>query len=233
MLRVEHLTVQYGKIKAISDVSLHVEEGEVVCVIGANCSGKSTLLKTIAGINKAVSGSVRFFGEDITNRLPSYIIEKGITLIPEGRQLFPSLTVLENLELGAYSRHARLKIKENLKRVYALFPILEERKNQIAGTLSGGQQQMLAIGRGLMSEPKLLLIDEPSSGLMPKLVLEVHKSIKEIAKEVGILLVEQNVHLALATADRGYVVESSKIVLEGTASELANNPKVKTAYLGM
>jgi len=233
MLEVNNLNVYYGDIRALSDVSLNVEEGEIVCIIGSNCSGKSTLLKTIVGLQRAASGNIKFLGEEITNRSPAYITEKGVVLIPEGRQLFYNLSVIENLELGAYLKRARLRKNENLRKVFDLFPILEERKDQLAGTLSGGQQQMLAIARGLMSEPKLLLMDEPSSGLMPKLVIEVYKSIKEIANEISILLVEQNVHLGLRTAHRGYVLEASRIVLSGSAKELTNNPQVKKAYLGL
>ena len=235
MLKVEGIDVYYGNVQALWRVSLEVNEGEIVSVIGANGAGKSTTLKTISGLLHPTSGGIKFFGEKIDSLTPDQIVERGIAHIPEGRRLFPYLTVTENLKLGAYVSGAREKARESIQWVYELFPILRERKNQLAGTLSGGEQQMLAIARGLMSRPKLLMLDEPSLGLAPKLVLQVFNIVKKLNKEEGvtILLVEQNVHHALRMADRAYVLETGRITMEGTGKELLNDAYVKKAYLGL
>lgn len=234
MLKVNELTVTYGPHRALTDVSIHADEGEIVVVIGANGAGKSTLLNTIVGLIKPIKGEIKFKGERIDPLPPYKIVEKGVSLVPEGRRVFPKLTVLENLELGAYTKRARQKKNENLEFVFKLFPRLKERKHQKAGTLSGGERQMLAIGRALMSDPELLLLDEPSLGLAPKIVLEIFNVLKEL-KEYGItiLLVEQHAYKALTIADRGYVLENGRITLSGTGQELLNNEYVKSAYLGI
>jgi len=225
--------VFYGAIQALFSVSLEVQKGEIVTLIGANGAGKSTLLKTISGLIRPRTGSVFFEDIDITKKSSIEIVKLGISHVPEGRRVFPEMTVLENLELGAYLRKDKQGIKEDLKKVFERFPRLYERKNQLAGTLSGGEQQMLAIGRALMSKPKLLLLDEPSMGLAPILVTEIFKIIKEINSQgTTILLIEQNAHMALSIADRAYVIETGKIVLSGDAKEIAANPEVKKAYLG-
>ncbi|WAM32807.1 ABC transporter ATP-binding protein [Caldicellulosiruptor morganii] len=233
MLKINGIDVYYGSIQALFSVSLEVQKGEIVTLIGANGAGKSTLLKTISGLIRPRTGSIYFEDIDITKKSSMDIVKLGISHVPEGRRVFPEMTVLENLELGAYLRRDRQGIKEDLKRVFERFPRLYERKNQLAGTLSGGEQQMLAIGRALMSRPKLLLLDEPSMGLAPILVTEIFKIIKEINSQgTTILLIEQNAHMALSIADRAYVIETGKIVLSGEAKEIAANPEVKKAYLG-
>lgn len=234
MLVVDKICVFYGDIQALWEVSFQVREGEIVTLVGSNGAGKTTILKTLAGILRAASGTIIFQGEDITHEPTHKIVEKGISLIPEGRKLFPRMSVYENLEMGAYSRQARSKRNETLARVFALFPILEERKNQLVGTLSGGEQQMVAIGRGLMALPRLLLIDEPSLGLAPKIVKELFQVIQEINQQgVTVLLVEQNVHQALKIAHRAYVLETGRITLEGKGTQLLQNNYIKTAYLGL
>ncbi|MBU5330961.1 ABC transporter ATP-binding protein [Anaerocolumna aminovalerica] len=231
LLTIEDLCVSYGGIKAVKGISLVVPEGDIVTLIGANGAGKSTILRTISGLVKPERGKITYNGEDITGAQTTTLVEKGITLVPEGRRVFPNLTVLENLKIGAYLRKDNLE--EDIQRVYKLFPRLEERSWQLAGTLSGGEQQMLAVGRALMSRPKLIMMDEPSLGLAPIIVNEIMNIIKTINKEgVTILLVEQNANLALRIAHGGYVCETGNITMEGTGMELLNDETVKAAYLG-
>lgn len=234
MLDVDGVNVFYGDLQALWDVSFKVKEEETVAIIGSNCAGKTTTLNTISGILRPRSGSIEFQGHRIDKLNPHRIVELGIAQIPEGRQLFPSMTVMENLEMGASVPEAWRNRDRTKEWVFELFPRLEERKAQMAGTLSGGEQQMLAIGRGLMSMPKLLMLDEPSLGLAPMLVLKTFEMIERIRKEgVSILIVEQNVHHALELADRGYVLETGKIAIEGESKELMDNEHVKKAYLGL
>ena len=233
MLEVRDLEVNYGSINAIKKISFDVNEGEVIALIGANGAGKTTTLHTITGLLKAKSGSVMFEGKDLLRTPPHKIVEMGMAHVPEGRRIFQQLTVYKNLTLGAFTRKDKGAIDETLKLVYSKFPRLEERKKQVAGTLSGGEQQMLAMGRALMSKPKIVLMDEPSMGLSPLFVAEVFKIIEEIrAGGTTVLLVEQNAKKALEIADRAYVLETGKIVLSGDAKELMNNDSVKKAYLG-
>jgi branched-chain amino acid transport system ATP-binding protein len=233
LLEVENLNVYYGAIHALQGISFDVEEGEIVTLIGANGAGKSTTLRTISGLLRPRQGSIRFRSEDITKVPAEQIVYRGISQVPEGRKIFAPLTVRENLEMGAFTRSDQTEIEQSMRRVFASFPRLEERLNQLGGTLSGGEQQMLAVGRGLMSRPTLLLLDEPSMGLAPILVEEIFRIIQEINEQgTTILLVEQNAHMALSIANRGYVLETGKIVLSGTAKELRENPQVKEAYLG-
>ncbi len=233
MLRVENINVYYGAIHALKNVSLEVEAGSIVTLIGANGAGKTTTLKTISGILRPRTGAIFFENQDITRLPPQAIVGLGISQVPEGRRIFPSMSVLENLEMGAYLRRDKEGIKKDLEMVFARFPRLLERKKQIAGTLSGGEQQMLAIGRALMARPRLLLLDEPSMGLAPLLVREIFDIIKGINSQgTTILLVEQNAHMALSIADKAYVVETGEIVLEGPARELMESEEVKKAYLG-
>jgi branched-chain amino acid transport system ATP-binding protein len=233
LLEVDRLVARYGRITALQDVSLHVEEGEIVTLIGANGAGKTTTLRTISGLVRPASGTIRFAGRDITRLAPNDIVRAGIGHSPEGRRVFPRMTVRENLELGAYTRHAKPEIAEDLERVFVIFPRLKERYEQKAGTMSGGEQQMLAIGRALMSRPKLLLLDEPSLGLSPKLVQTIFEVIRDInARGTTILLIEQNARQALAVAARGYVLEVGAIAHEGAAAELAASEAVRAAYLG-
>jgi branched-chain amino acid transport system ATP-binding protein len=233
MLKIENLVVAYGNIIALQGISLHVEEGELVTLIGSNGAGKTTCLKTISGLLKPISGSITYLGEDTARLLPYEIVKRGISQSPEGRHIFARLTVGENLLLGAIQRNDNAAIKADQEYVFTLFPILKERFNQIAGTLSGGEQQMLAIGRALMSRPRLLLLDEPSLGLAPILVQRIFASIQKVRAEGGtVLLVEQNARQALTIADRGYVLETGRIILEGTAEELRTNSEVEKAYLG-
>ena len=233
MLKVTDLKVSYGVIQAIKGISFEVNEGEVIALIGANGAGKTTTLQTITGLISPKKGQIFFEGQDIT-RVPAHkIVTMGMAHVPEGRRVFAQLSVLDNLKLGAYTRKDKEEIEETLIRVYKRFPRLEERKNQIAGTLSGGEQQMLAMGRALMSHPKIILMDEPSMGLSPIFVNEIFDIIKEVSKGgTTVLLVEQNAKKALSIADRGYVLETGHIVLEGDAKELLNNDQVKKAYLG-
>ena len=233
LLGVENLHVSYGAIRALQGISFHLDEGEIVTLIGANGAGKSTTLRTISGLLRPSEGDIRFNGQSITNVSPERIVKMGISQVPEGRQIFSKLTVRENLEMGAYTRRDKREIEESMERVFASFPRLKERLGQLGGTLSGGEQQMLAIGRGLMSQPKVLLPDEPSMGLAPILVEEIFDIMKRInAEGTSILLVEQNAAMALSVADRGYVLETGRIVLEGSAKELLENPQVRAAYLG-
>ena len=233
MLEVKDLEVYYGVIQAIKGISFHVEEGEVIALIGANGAGKTTTLQTISGLLTPKHGSVTFEGTELT-KIPGHkIVSMGMAHVPEGRRVFAQLSVLENLKLGAYTRKDKTEIEESLKRVYKSFPRLEERKNQLAGTLSGGEQQMLAMGRALMSKPRIVLMDEPSMGLSPIFVEEIFNIIKEISAEgTTVLLVEQNAKKALSIADRAYVLETGKIVLEGDAKDLLNDESIKKAYLG-
>ena len=233
MLEVKDLEVYYGVIQAIKGISFHVEEGEVIALIGANGAGKTTTLQTITGMLNAQAGSIQFEGTELT-KIPGHkIVSMGMAHVPEGRRVFAQLSVLENLKLGAYTRKDKTEIEESLKRVYKSFPRLEERKNQLAGTLSGGEQQMLAMGRALMSKPRIVLMDEPSMGLSPIFVEEIFNNIKEISAEgTTVLLVEQNAKKALSIADRAYVLETGKIVLEGDAKDLLNDESIKKAYLG-
>ena len=233
MLTVENLEVYYGAIRALKGVSFEVNEGEVVALIGANGAGKTTTLHTVTGLLRAHSGSIMFDVKDLTKTPPHKIVSMGMAHVPEGRRVFQQLTVLENLKLGAYTRQNKQEIAETLAMVYRRFPRLEERKNQTAGTLSGGEQQMLAMGRALMSKPKIVLMDEPSMGLSPLLVTEIFDIIQEIkAAGTTVLLVEQNAKKALAVADRAYVLETGTIALEGPAAQLMNDASVKKAYLG-
>jgi branched-chain amino acid transport system ATP-binding protein len=233
LLEVKDLSVSYGAIRALHGVSFHVNEGEVVTLIGANGAGKSTTLRTISGLLPVDSGEVIYDNEPITGEEASRIVRRGVIHVPEGRRIFSPLTVRENLEMGAFTRTDRAEIQETMEHVFQLFPRMKERLAQTGGTLSGGEQQMLAVGRALMAKPKLLLMDEPSMGLAPILVEEIFDIIREISQEgVTILLVEQNAHMALSVADRGYVLETGAIELEGSAEELAANPQVQAAYLG-
>ena len=233
MLSVKNLQVHYGMIQAIKDVSFDVNEGEVIALIGANGAGKTTILHTVSGLLQPTRGSVTFEGQEIT-KIPAHkIVSLGMAHVPEGRRVFAQLTVLENLRLGAYTRKDKNEMEETLQMIYKRFPRLEERKNQTAGTLSGGEQQMLAMGRALMSHPKIILMDEPSMGLSPIFVEEVFKIIRDISAEgTTVLLVEQNAKKALNIADRAYVLETGNIILEGEAKKLMNDESVKKAYLG-
>ena len=232
ILKVENMNVYYGAIHAIKGISFHVDQGEVVTLIGANGAGKSTTLQTVSGLLRSRTGSIQFCGENISN-VPSHkIVEKGLAQVPEGRRIFLQMSVEENLEMGAYTQSAA-GVDADLEKVYAQFPRLKERRRQIAGTLSGGEQQMLAIGRALMSHPRLLMLDEPSMGLAPILVEQIFDIIRQLQKEgTTILLVEQNAQMALSVADRAYVMETGKITLSDTGEELAASDEVKKAYLG-
>ncbi|MGN6430875.1 MAG: ABC transporter ATP-binding protein [Gaiellaceae bacterium] len=231
MLQLQDVDTYYGQIHILERVSLEVAEGELVCLLGGNASGKSTTLKTILGIVHPRRGSVRFDGEDVVGRATSYRIGKGMAIVPENRRLFGPMTVQENLEMGAYLRNGGHK--EDFERVYSLFPLLHERRKQLAGTLSGGEQQMVAMGRALMSRPKLLLMDEPSMGLAPILVERNFEIIKEVHESgVAILVVEQNANVSLSIADRGYVLQTGRIVLSGRASDLIEHEELRKAYLG-
>jgi branched-chain amino acid transport system ATP-binding protein len=234
LLEVKDLNVYYGAIHALHGISFNIEEGEIVTLIGANGAWKSTTLRTISGLIRPRSGHVTFKGEDITLTPAEDIVRKGVSQVPEGRKIFAPLTVRENLEMGAYIINDKAEINRLMERVFKSFPRLKERINQQGGTLSGGEQQMLATGRGLMSKPSLLLLDEPSMGLSPILVQEIFSIIKEInAQGTSILLVEQNAQIALSVAHRAYVLETGDIVLSGSSKEIAENPKVKEAYLGV
>ena len=233
MLEIKDLKVSYGMIQAIKGISFEVNKGEVIALIGANGAGKTTILHTITGLLNADSGSVTYEGKDIT-RMPGHkIVSMGIAHVPEGRRVFANMTVLQNLKLGAYTRKDKAEIAETLEMVYTRFPRLKERKNQLAGTLSGGEQQMLAMGRALMSHPQIILMDEPSMGLSPIFVNEIFDIIEEVSKSgTTVLLVEQNAKKALSIADRAYVLETGNIVLDGKASNLLDNDSIKKAYLG-
>lgn len=233
MFEVQNLHVAYGAIAALKGISFTVNEGEIVTLIGANGAGKSTTLRAISGLIPVKSGNVTFMGKDLRKIPPHEIVKQGIAHVPEGRGIFNTLTVLENLELASWTRKDREGIRKDLQRVYSIFPRLEERQSQIAGTLSGGEQQMLAVARALMTRGRLVLLDEPSMGLSPILVKEIFKIIREINQSgTTILLVEQNANMALKIAHRGYVLETGQLVLAGAASELAGNARVKEAYLG-
>jgi branched-chain amino acid transport system ATP-binding protein len=234
MLEVENIHTYYGNIHALKGVSLHVEKGEIVTLIGGNGAGKSTTLRTITGIMKPLEGHVKLEGEDLAPYRGHEIVYKGIAMVPEGRRIFARLTVAENLDMGAYSRKDKQEIAQDLERVYSLFPRLRERRSQIAGTLSGGEQQMLATGRALMARPRLLLMDEPSMGLAPVLVEVIFDTIKKINEEgTTVLLVEQNALMALSIANRGYVLQTGEIVLHDAAEKLQKNEMIQKAYLGM
>ncbi|QRG69294.1 ABC transporter ATP-binding protein [Brevibacillus choshinensis] len=233
MLSIQNLTTSYGQIKAIRGISLEVPEGKIVSLIGANGAGKTTTMRTIAGQLKPQGGSIVFRGQKIDGSKPHQIVKSGLALVPEGRQILGKMTVLENLEMGAFQRNDAQGIKDDMEKMMNWFPILRERLSQLGGTMSGGQQQMLAIARALMSRPKLLLLDEPSMGLAPIVVSDIFKVIKEInAEGTTVLIVEQNVKQALKIADYGYVLEAGQIVLDGTAESLLNDERVKEAYLG-
>ena len=233
MLKIDHIDVYYGAIHALKGISLEVKEGEIVTLIGANGAGKSTTLRTISGLLKPKTGSITFLGQNIEGVRAHEIVKKGISQVPEGRRVFAEMTVMENLDLGAFVRKDKAGIQQDLKHVFELFPRLEERKNQSAGTLSGGEQQMLAMGRALKSRPKLLLLDEPSMGLAPLLIKEIFNIIVDINKSgTTVLLVEQNANMALSIANRAYVLETGRITLSGSAKELAASEDVRKAYLG-
>jgi len=234
VLTLEKVVTHYGDVQALQNVSFRVEEGQVVSIIGSNGSGKSTTLNTISGVLRCSSGSILFNEEKIDQAFPHQIVDTGIVQVPEGRRLFPYMTVYENLKLGSFNPRGRKTLKESIQEVFGYFPILQERRNQIAGTLSGGEQQMLAIGRGLMAKPKLLMLDEPSLGLAPLVVEQVFETIKRInLQKITILLVEQDVFQALALANWAYVLENGSIMMEGGAEDLLNNPQVKEAYIGV
>ena len=231
MLKVENLKVNFGGIEAVKGISFEVKEGEIATLIGSNGAGKSTTLRTISGLVRPSEGKIYFENNDITKTNSSDIVKMGITLCPEGRRVFPDMTVLENIKIGAFLRNDI--IQDDIERCYRLFPILKERKNQLAGTLSGGEQQMLAVARSLMSKPKIMMLDEPSLGLAPLVVKEIFNIIKEInAEGVTILLIEQNANMALRIADKAYVLETGMIAMEGLGKDLLENPKIKEAYLG-
>lgn len=237
MLSLRNVVTQYGTIRALKGISMDVAPGEIVALIGANGAGKTTVLKTISGLLSPSEGDIMFEGKSITRSLPEDIVKMGISHVPEGRKVFSQMTVMENLELGAYSRpggkHGRRQVHDDLDRVFSLFPQLKGRENQLTGTLSGGEQQMLAMGRALMSRPKVLLMDEPSMGLAPMIVKDIFNIIRDVNQAgTTVLLVEQNAHLALTTATRAYVLETGKIVLHGESQDLLKNEKVRKAYLG-
>ena len=233
MLTINNLNVYYGGIHALKGINIDVKENKIISLIGANGAGKSTALKAIMGLVNAKEGAILYKGENITNKNTKNIVSKGIVLVPEGRRIFPNLTVEENLHLGAYIRKDKEEIKKDMEWVYTLFPRLKERNWQKGGTMSGGEQQMLAVGRSLMTRPKLLMMDEPSLGLAPLIVKDIFEIIKQIHSEgVTILLIEQNAKAALQIADYGYVLETGKVVLEGKGSELLNNEEIRKAYLG-
>ena len=233
MLKVENLVVSYGGIEALKGISLEVPEGKIVTLIGANGAGKSTLLRSIMGLVKPADGKITYDEKDITGLNSQKIVETGITLVPEGRRVFPNLTVLENLKIGAYMRNDKEGIEKDIRWIYDMFPRLEERSWQMAGTLSGGEQQMLAVGRALMCRPKVLMMDEPSLGLAPLVIKDIFKIIQEINKQgMTILLIEQNANMALKIADIAYVLETGRITMTGSGKELLENPEIKAAYLG-
>lgn len=231
---VSNLNVKYGDIQVLWDVNFHADKGEIIAIVGSNGAGKSTTVKTCAGLIKPESGKIYMNGNDLAGRNCRQFIDQGVILVPEGRQLFPEMTVYENLEMGASSKEAKNKKKETIERIFTWFPILKERSKQLAGTLSGGEQQMVAFTRGMMGLPKLLMMDEPSLGLAPNIVDNIFSIAKTIARDSGltIILVEQDVRKALKIANRGYVLENGQVTIEGTAEQLMNDPEVKKAYLG-
>ncbi|NLK44165.1 MAG: ABC transporter ATP-binding protein [Tissierellia bacterium] len=232
MLELSNVNVYYGPIHAVKNISLSIREGEIVTLVGANGAGKSTTLKSITGLEKCESGEIKFKDNKIHSLTPTNIVKLGISYVPEGRRIFSKMTVMENLEMGAYTRKDKKGVKEDFEKIFALFPRLEERKEQIAGTLSGGEQQMLAIGRGLMSRPKLLLLDEPSMGLAPIIVKEIFSIIENINRDgISILLVEQNANMALKVSDRAYIIRNGEIEIDGNSRELLEDERVKKAYL--
>ena len=234
MLKVRGLNAGYGSIRIIWDEAFEINDGEIVAILGSNGAGKTTTVRAITGLIKPVSGSVEFNGEDLSKKSSRHILDKGIVQVPEGRQLFTGMTCLENLEMGAFNKQLKADFKKNLEKCYTWFPKLKERASQIAGTLSGGEQQMVAVARALVGEPRLLILDEPSLGLAPNIVDDILKVVKELADTgVSVMLVEQDITKALAVADRGYVIENGCITLEGTAGELVTNEHVKRAYLGI
>jgi branched-chain amino acid transport system ATP-binding protein len=235
MLEVRNLRAGYGEITVLWDINLKVDKGTITAILGSNGMGKTTLLKCITGLQKIISGDITLNGRNITHVPPHKRVELGLSLIPEGRRVFPEMSVYENLLMGAYTKEARKHISESLEIVYSLFPVLRERKNQLAGTLSGGEQQMLAIARGLMSRPKLLMLDEPSAGLAPKIILQIIDLIQKLNKEynITIVLVEQYVENALRIADLAYIIENGRITLNGNGRELLTDPKIKESYLGI
>ncbi|NLH46545.1 MAG: ABC transporter ATP-binding protein [Acholeplasmataceae bacterium] len=233
MLKVEDLVVSYGGIEALKGISLDVPDGKIITLIGANGAGKSTLLRTIIGLVKPESGKISYNEKEITALNSQKIVTTGITLVPEGRRVFSNLTVLENLKIGAYMRNDKAEIEKDIEWIYGMFPRLQERNWQLAGTLSGGEQQMLAVGRALMCRPKLIMMDEPSLGLAPLVIKDIFRIIQEInAKGMTILLIEQNANMALKIADWAYVLETGRITMEGTGKELLENPQIREAYLG-
>lgn len=233
MLEIDNLNVYYGAIHALKDVSLKINKGEIVTLIGANGAGKTTTLRTISGLEKSKSGKILYKGKDLNKQSASNIVKSGISHSPEGRRIFSTMSVFENLEMGAFTRKDKAVIKKDLDNVFSLFPVLMDRRNQLAGTLSGGEQQMLAIGRALLSRPELLLLDEPSMGLAPLIVRDIFSIIKDInEKGTTILLVEQNANMALQCAHRAYIIQNGTIDFEGNSRDLINNDKVKAAYLG-
>ncbi|GIE96961.1 ABC transporter ATP-binding protein [Paractinoplanes rishiriensis] len=234
LLELSDVTLEYGRIQALHGISLTVDQGEIVALIGANGAGKSTTMRAISGLRPVASGKIHFDGQDITKMRADLRVVRGVSQSPEGRGVFPGMTVRENLEMGAYTRKVRTEVDSDLQRVFGLFPRLKERERQSGGTLSGGEQQMLAVGRALMSRPKLLLLDEPSMGLAPKLIQQIFDIIVEINQQgTTVLLVEQNAQQALSRAHRAYVLETGRIVKEGSGSELLHDPAVKDAYLGV
>ncbi|WHY86259.1 ABC transporter ATP-binding protein [Neobacillus novalis] len=233
MLKINDINVYYGNIHALKGVSLDIKQGEIVTLIGANGAGKSTLLKTISGLLKPKNGEILLEGEHLAGKVPQLVVKRGISQVPEGRRVFANMSVEENLELGAYLRKDKRGIREDFEKVFQLFPRLQERRKQLSGTLSGGEQQMLAMGRALMAKPRLLLLDEPSMGLAPLLVKTIFRIIEEINQTgTTILLVEQNANMALSIADRAYVIETGKIVASGTSEELSQSDQIRAAYLG-
>ena len=234
LLNVQEVSGFYGEVQVLFGVSFAIDEGKIVSIVGSNAAGKSTIIKTISGMNPVASGKIEFMGQDVTNLPTSRLVELGIVQIPEGRNIFPGMTVHENLEMGAFTKIANKQMKSSLERVYTLFPLLFERRKQMAGTLSGGEQQMVAIGRGLMSLPKLMMFDEPSHGLAPIMVQKMFEIVKEINQEgTTVLMVEQNVFHALSIASKGYIIENGHVVSEGSGPELLKDDKVRQAYLGI